>query len=290
VKKLFLLGLILSVSCDRGDPAESAPILRFTAIPDDNTTELKQKFGPFAEFLSQELGLNVEYLPTSSYAASVEAFKNGDVHLAWFGGLTGVQARAAVTGATAIAQGKIDPIYRSYFIANQQSGLKPSRSFPMGLKGKSFTFGSPSSTSGRLMPEHFIRENTGNSPQEFFGGPMQFSGSHDKTALLVQAGTFDAGVLSYKTYEKLVENGKLNPTQCFILWTTPHYPDYNWTAHPNLETQFGKGTTSAIQTALLKLEDTNLLNAILRPEGLIPASNADFMPVQKLALNLGFLR
>ena len=290
MKRMLLLGLFLSVSCGCGASVETTPTLYFTAIPDDNTTELKQKFGPFADYLAQELGVAVKYLPTSNYAASVESFKNGDVLLAWFGGLTGVQARAAVPGSTAIAQGKVDLIYRSYFIANQQSGLKPSRTFPLGLKNKSFTFGSPSSTSGRLMPEHFIRKNTGQSPQEFFGGPLQFSGSHDKTALLVQSGSFDAGVLSFKTYEKLIEQGKLNPKECFILWTTPHYPDYNWTAHPNLETQLGEGTTQAVQAALLQLKDPDLLRAILRPEGLIPASNSDFMPIEELALALGFLR
>jgi phosphonate transport system substrate-binding protein len=34
------------------------------------------------------------------------------------------------------------------------------RTFPQGIAGKSFTFGSKSSTSGRLMPEFFIREAT----------------------------------------------------------------------------------------------------------------------------------
>ena len=56
MKIMLLLGLILSISCDRRTPEEFSPILRFTAIPDDNTTELKQKFGPFAEYLSLELG------------------------------------------------------------------------------------------------------------------------------------------------------------------------------------------------------------------------------------------
>jgi len=163
----FLLVVAVSAGlfgCAEG--GEEARILRFTAIPATNTTDLAAKFQPLAMHLAEELGVTVEYVPTQDYAASVEAFINGDVHLAWFGGLTGVRARKAVEGARAIAQGRVDPEYRSYFIAHAAAGIAPGDSFPAALAGKKFTFGSMGSTSGRLMPEHFIRTNTGKSPQE----------------------------------------------------------------------------------------------------------------------------
>lgn len=287
----LFLGLALLASCgDAPTEASGDPVLRFSAIPDDNSTELKLKFDKVAAYLGEQLGVEVEYVPSSDYGASVQAFKNGDIHLAWFGGLTGVQARAAVEGATAIAQGVVDPAYKSYFIANVDSGLTPSDAFPMDLAGKKFTFGSERSTSGRLMPEHFIRENTGKSPEEFLGSAMQFSGSHDKTATLVEAGTFDAGVLSYKTYDKMVANGSIDPAVCQIIWTTPTYPDYNWTAHPALDEVYGAGTIERLKTALLEMNDPELLDAVLRPEGLIPAVNSDFAVVEELAGSLGFLQ
>ena len=130
-------------------------VLRFSAIPDQNKTELKEKFDKIADYLEKELGVKVEYVPSSDYKASVEAFSQGDIQLAWFGGLTGVQARDKVEGAHAIAQGAADPEYFSYFIAHKDSGLEKSDEFPSGIAGKSFTFGSESSTSGRLMPEYF---------------------------------------------------------------------------------------------------------------------------------------
>ncbi len=269
--------------------ASEAERLVFTAIPDENTTELREKFDPVAAYLSEKLGVEVTYQPTSSYSASVEAFKNGDVQLAWFGGLTGVQARAVVSGAHAIAQGVVDPEYKSYFIANASTGLERSDAFP-DLAGKKFTFGSEQSTSGRLMPEHFIRENTGQSPEEYFGGPNHYSGAHDATAKLVEAGTFDAGALSYKAYDELVSEGKIDPDVARIVWVTPTYPDYNWTAHPILEERFGAGFTNKVQEALLAMEDPKLLAAMTRPEGLIPAEDADFQRIHDLATDLGFLR
>ena len=149
MKKLLSLALICLSACSKQTEANGTE-LRFSAIPDQNSTELVEKYGQIVESLSAELGVHVTYVPSSDYAASVEAFKSGDVQLAWFGGLTGLRARAAVPGARAIAQGKVDPNYKSYFIAHKDAGLSPAANFPKGLAGKTFTFGSESSTSGRL--------------------------------------------------------------------------------------------------------------------------------------------
>lgn len=283
---LFLPACTVEESTSDGGSTEP---LMFSAIPDDNSTELREKYGLIAAHLSQELGVEVEYVPASDYAASVEAFVNGDVQLAWFGGLTGVQARARVDGAHAIAQGRVDPEYKSYFVAHKDSGIEPGEAFPEGLASVSFTFGSVSSTSGRLMPEHFIREHSGKSLPEFFGSEPSFSGSHDKTAKLVEAGSFQAGVLSYTTYDRMVAEGTLDPELCRIIWTTPTYPDYNWTAHPLLDERYGDGFTARLQTVLTSIDDAELLKAAHRPDGIIEASNDDFQPIHDLAVELGFL-
>lgn len=267
---------------------ESA-VLRFSAIPDQNTTELKEKYAALAAYLSSTLGIEAEFVPATDYAASVEMFKNGDIQLAWFGGLTGVQARAAVPGAQAIAQGKEDPEYFSYFVANAATGLERSDAFPAGIKDLKFTFGSESSTSGRLMPSFFIIENTGSNPEDWFTQPLNFSGSHDKTAKLVESGQFEAGVLSYTTYDKMVADGTLDPAKCRIVWKTPFYADYNFTAHPALETMFGAGFIDKLQAALVAIDDRAILDAFPR-EAIIPAKNGDFDGIVKVATELGFIR
>ncbi|MDA0667135.1 MAG: putative selenate ABC transporter substrate-binding protein [Planctomycetota bacterium] len=287
-----VLAFILALAACGGTEKESnetSSTLYFTAIPDHDSTELEAKFQPVAAYLSEQLGVPVEYVPTADYSASVEMFRNGDVQLAWFGGLSGVQARSTVDGSRAIAQGKSDPEFVSYFVVNGETSVQKSDSFPMGLEGMSFTFGSPQSTSGRLMPEHFIVENTGRSPKDFFGAEAAFSGSHDKTAKLVEAGTFQAGAMNYKTYDLMVAEGQLDAEKCRIAWVTPTYPDYNWTAHPALDQVYGEGFVDKVQTALLNMTDANLLKAIDREEGLILAENKDFDPIVELASKLGFL-
>ncbi len=269
--------------------AKPAQILRFTAIPDQNTTELQEKFKPFGDYLTRQLGVTVEYVPARDYQAAVEMFVNGDVGLAWFGGLTGVQARNRVPGARAIAQGEADPKYYSYFIAHKDTGLTRSDEFPVGIGRLTFTFGSESSTSGRLMPEYFIRKHTGKSPQELFENPVGFSGSHDKTAELVASGQYQVGVINYKVYDQRVEQGKTDPDVVRIIWQTPEYADYNWSVRPDLDEQLGEAFTTRLQQALIGVSDPTLLAALPR-ERLIPASNEEFEGVRKVAQQLGMLR
>jgi len=291
---LLVLSALLGAACQghsgTGVAGESAgrDVLRFTAIPDQTSTELEEKFQPLARFLSEELGVPVEYVPARDYQASVEMFKNGDVDLAWFGGLTGVQARHAVPGAAAIAQGASDPHYFSYFIANRDSGVEPGDDFPTAIAKLHFTFGSPSSTSGRLMPEYFIRQATGESTQEFFEHPVGFSGSHDKTAELVASGRYQAGVLNYRVYDRRVQEGTTDPEVVRVIWKTPTFADYNWTAHPGLR-RFGDDFIERTQRALISIDDPALLSALPR-ESLIAASNDDFEGIREVAEQLNMLR
>ena len=282
-----ILGGLGLVACQPNAPSPAA--LSFTAIPDQNTTELQEKLQPLADHLSQQLGVPVEYLPVRDYQASVELFRNGDVLLAWFGGLTGVQARQAVPGARAIAQGEADPRYFSYFIAHRDTGLRPSEEFPSAIAGLRFTFGAESSTSGRLMPEYYIRQSTGASPEELFPAPVGYSGSHDKTAELVESGQYQAGVLNFKVYDRRVAEGLTDPEVARVIWKTPTYADYNWTAHPLLEETFGEGFTARLQETLVSIDDPALLAALPRTR-LIEASNEDFESIRQVALELGMLR
>jgi phosphonate transport system substrate-binding protein len=272
---------------------DKKPVLKFTGIPNQNTTELAEKYKPLAKYLSEKLGVTCEYVPSADYNASVDAFKNGDVPLVWFGGYTGCQARAAVPGSRAIACGALDLKFKSYFIANKAAGIAKSTEFPMALAGKKFTFGSASSTSGRLMPEYYIRKHTKKSPKEFFGAEPSFSGAHDKTVALVTAGTFDAGCVDFAVFDKLVKEKKIDFDKIAIVWTTPEYADYNFTAHPKLEKDYGAGFTDKLQKVLVEIqgEDKQLLAALDRAEqGLVVCSNETFEDLRKTAVEIKLLR
>ncbi|MFT5679488.1 MAG: phosphonate transport system substrate-binding protein [Myxococcota bacterium] len=284
-----MLSLLLLACTGSPDPVQAPPTLTFSAIPDQNTARLKERFDPVAEHLSEALGVPVEYVPATDYTASVEMFRGGDIQLAWFGGLTGVQARSMVPGAHAIVQGIEDPQYRSYFIAHDSTGLAPGEDFPEAIGGLTFSFGSESSTSGRLMPEHFIRQHTGKAPADFFTVSHSFSGAHDKTAKLVESGQVQAGVLSYTTWDAMVADGRIDTDKARIIWTTPTYADYNFTAHPDLEARYGAGFTDRLAAALIGITDPDLLAAFQR-SGLIAAQDTDYAEIQAVALELDMVR
>ena len=281
-------------ACGGGtQPADEAaapqPTLRFSAIPDQNTTETREKIQPLVDHLASELGVEVVYVPARDYQASVEMFKNGDVQFAWFGGLTGVQARMAVPGARAVAQGESDPAFYTYFIAHKDTGLELSDAFPEAIADLRFTFGSESSTSGRLMPEHFLREATGKGPDAFFSQPVGFSGSHDKTVELVESGQYQVGAVNYTVYDKRVAAGTTDPDTVRVIWKTPPYADYNLTVRPDLDEPFGAGFTARLTAVLTAIDDPALLIALPRNR-LIPAKNEDFEGIRQVALALGMVR
>ncbi len=265
------------------------PVLVISSIPDSKTTNLSEKFQPLVDHLAKELDVKVEFQNSVEYTDSVEKFKTGDFTLVWYGGLTGVRARAAVEGANAIAQGIEDPNYKSYFIANASTGLEKSDEFPLAIKDLTFTFGSNSSTSGFMMPSHFIKENSGKMPDDFFTKPVAFSGAHDKTALQVAQGNFQAGAMNYGTYDSMVAEGKIDPEVCRIIWVTPPYADYNFTAHPKLNEQFGEGFVEKLQAAILSASEEVAKSAVNR-SGFVKAENSDYKGIEDVARALGELR
>ena len=262
--------------------------LVFTAIPDQDTSRLEQRFGKIADYLSEQLGIAVRYIPVKSYSASVQAFKNNEVQLAWFGGLSGVQARLGVPGSVAIAQGAEDPDFISYFIANTSTGLAFSEKFPKGIADKTFTFGSKGSTSGRLMPEFFIRQAFEKSPDDIFKR-VGFSGDHSKTLALVQSGSYEVGAMNFKVWRKEVEAGKVDPTKVQVIWRTPPYPDYNWTIRGDVDKTFGDGFIRKVQQAITDIDDPAILEAFPRAS-FIPADNSMYQPILDTAIEVGIIR
>lgn len=280
--RMLLSLLLLSVSS-----LLSAQTFTFTAIPDQDESRLTERFGRVATYLSQQLDTEVRYIPVKSYPAAVAAFRNDQVQLAWFGGLTGVQARNLVPGSEAIAQGAEDTAFKSYFIAHNSTGLKPGDAFPAAIAGKSFTFGSKGSTSGRLMPEFFIREQLQKSPEQIFSR-VGYSGDHSRTIALVQSGAYDIGVLNYTVWDEELKLGKIDTSKVRVIWTTPTYPDYQWSIRGDVDKKWGAGFKQKVQKVLLEMKDPKLLEAFPR-SAFVPASNSDYEPIEKTAVSLGIM-
>lgn len=285
---ICLAVIFLAANFTTNTPAQAADeTFVFTAIPDQDETRLRSRFEKVAVYLSEKLGVDVKYVPVKSYAAAVTAFRNNQVQLAWFGGLSGVQARRLVSGSQAIAQGVEDQDFVTYFIAHSSTGLGESETFPKQIAGKTFTFGSKGSTSGRLMPEFHIRNQFDKAPDEVFSR-VGFSGDHSKTIALVQSGAFEVGAVNFAVWERELKDGKIDPTKVSVIWRTPTYPDYQWSIRGDVDSRFGPAFIDKVRTALLDLDDPVLLESFPR-SGFIPASNEDYEPIVKVGKDVGIL-
>lgn len=267
--------------------AQTPPTLYFSAIPDDDESKLVARFTKVADYLSKTLGVPVRYVPVKSYPAAVTAFRNDQIQLGWFGGLSGVQARLVVPGSIALAQGDEDLAFVSYFIAHESTGLKPSESFPAAAKGMSFTFGARTSTSGRLMPEYHIRQNTKEAPDAFFSR-VGFSGDHGQTLRVVASGAYQIGALNFTVYDDAVAKGLPEAQTAKVIWKTPPYPDYNWTIRGDADARFGAGFSEKVRAALIGMTDPDLLAAFPRNK-FIRADNDDYAPIEKVGQELKLL-
>ncbi len=264
------------------------------AIPDQDPQKLQRQYSKLGAYLEKELGVPVEYRPVVDYTAAVTGFKVGDLDLVWFGGLTGVQARLQVKGAEAIAQRDVDAKFHSVFIASKNSGLKPIKNTTdfQQLKEHTFTFGSESSTSGRLMPQYFLQQ-AGIKVSDF-KGEVGFSGDHDKTIKLVEAGSYEVGAVNEKIWLKRVAAKEVDLNKVAVIWRSPAYYDYHWLINPQVKQRYGADFISKVQTALLKLdpsvpEHKEILD-LLDANKFIATQNSNYAQIEKVGREIGKIK
>ncbi|MGD1905609.1 MAG: putative selenate ABC transporter substrate-binding protein [Leptolyngbyaceae cyanobacterium] len=297
IKRRFLAGVIcfglVLPACGSPtatDSPETLP-LQVGAIPDQDPEKVQRRYQALADYLSETLEVPVNFQPVTDYTAAVIAFKVGDLDLVWFGGLTGVQARLQVPGAEAIAQRDIDAQFHSVFIANTNSGLEEITSVEglEALKGHSLTFGSEASTSGRLMPQHFLQQ--GGVTLEDFQGEPGFSGNHDATIKLVEAGTYEVGALNEQVWLSRVEDGSVDLERVQVIWRTPAYYDYHWVINPQVSDRYGEDFFKKVQAAFLALDPSvpehQEILELFSAEQFIETENGNYADIEAIGREIG---
>ena len=270
-------------------------ILHIGAIPDQNPEHLNRLYKVLSSELSEQLNVQVRYKPVTNYAAAVTAFRTGDLDLVWFGALTGVQARLQSKGSKVIAQRDIDEKFHSVFIANKKSSIQKINNINdlKTLKDKRFTFGSESSTSGRLMPQYFLNK-AGVQLKDFKGASPGFSGSHDATLMLVQSGSYEAGALSEEVWKRNLERGRVDPSKVFVIWKTPSYHNYHWLAQGNLDKKFKKGFTKDLTNVFLRFNEKSKkqkqILELFSAKKFIISKNENYNQIEKVGRKIGKIK
>ncbi|MDB5731792.1 MAG: putative selenate transporter substrate-binding protein [Variovorax sp.] len=285
MKNPIRLALALSLSFAAFGAFAQATVLRVSAIPDEAPTELQRKFTPLGDYLKKETGLDVQFTPVTDYAAVVEGLATNKIDMAWLGGFTFVQARIRTHGgATPIVQRAEDEVFTSKFIVPTASTARTLAD----LKGKTFAFGAPSSTSGSLMPRYYLLQ-AGIDPEKDFK-TVAFSGAHDATVAFVAASRAEAGVLNASVWEKLSEARNPNAAKVRVLATTPTYHDYNWTVRPGLD----PALTQKLTQAFLKLDPANPAHKeimdLQRASRFVPTKSSNYDGIEAAAKSAGLVK
>jgi len=242
-----------------------------------------RKFKPLGAYLGKELGMAVAWTPVNDYPAAVEGLAGGKIDLAWLGGFTFVQARLRGGNAIPIVQRAEDERFTSRFIVSVKSNARSLQD----LKGRTFAFGSPSSTSGHLMPRYFLLKQ-GIDPDRDFSR-VAFSGAHDATVAFVASRRAEGGVLNTSVWDKLLEKGDPNARAVRVIATTPPYYDYNWTVRGDLDPALVKKLTGAF----LKLDPGNSAHKeildLQRASKFIPTRPENYKGIEEAARAAGLL-
>lgn len=273
----FALLVLPMMACS----AKKEQPLKVGMIPDAGATQVSvEQKAPLQHYLTKALGRPVKLVIPTNYAATVEAIGNGSLDIAYFGGLTYAKAHERY-GAIPLVQRKIDQQFHSLFITRAGSGIKTLQD----LRGKTFCFGDINSTSGHLIPRLVLKE--AGVPAEKALKSFRFTGSHPATAQAVASGACDAGAIDETVFHSLVRQGKISGDTVKVFYTSPPFTDYVWAARKDLP----KADRDAFSKALLALQPgkDDAVLTILRARKYVPASNASYSGVVKVAKELDLL-
>ncbi len=260
-------------------------VLKVTTIPEEAATEQMRKFGPLTKYLERTLSMKVAFTPVSDYPAAVEALVNKQADVVWFGGFTHVQAQLRSGGKIVpIAQREEDTQLRSVFITQTGSGIKTLAD----LKGKQVSFGSPSSTSGHLMPRSFLLQAKIDPDKDF--KRVAYSGAHDAAIASVVGGRVDAAALDITVWRKFVEEKKVDTAKVDVFFTTPPYFNYNWSVHADMPAALRERITKALLDLSVATPEGKEILTLNRATRYIPTKAENYRDLEAAGRSAGLIK
>lgn len=284
ILKVLLSTALTSAMLLSSGLSQAQQVLRVSAIPDEAPTELQRKFKPLGDYLEKKLDMKVEFTPVTDYATSVESLINNKLDMVWFGGFTFIQAKVRSNNQVVpLVQRAEDEKFKSVFITTNKNITKLAD-----LKGKTFAFGSESSTSGHLMPRSYLLAAKINPDTDL--KRIAFSGAHDATVAAVSGGKVDAGALNISVWEKLVAAGKVDTKMVHVFYTTPGYYDYNWSVRADMNPVVRKKLTDAFLALDAKNPADKEILDLQRASKFIPTKAENYAAIEAAARSAGLLK
>ena len=238
---LFILAVAAPVAAAADCP--NGGTVRFGVEPFDTAPKLTPIYQHIGDLIGKKLGCKVEVFVTTNYNAEIEAMRNGKLEIGEFGPLGYVLAhqvaKAQAVAAFANAEGKPDTYWAS-LVTYPSSGIKTVAD----IKGKSFAFSDPASTSGHLFPAYGLRK-AGVDPDKDIRGI--FAGSHTASFEALYNHKVDAGELNSEQLESAKQRGHYKDGDMVFLWKSDPIPTDPITVREDLPEPFKKQVTEILQ-------------------------------------------
>jgi phosphonate transport system substrate-binding protein len=187
-------------------------------VPSGESSVIATASSAIADCLNKMTGLTYTVQTGTSYAAAIEAMGAGKAQVGFLNTFSILIAQAKYGIIPALINlrnyqtndldpdkalgGQLEPFYKAQFITTATSGIKTYAD----LKGKTFCFVDPLSTSGYIVPRIILKAN-GINPDTDFTATVN-AGSHQNVAAAVYKGDCDAGV----TFINVLTDKGLNTT------------------------------------------------------------------------------
>jgi phosphonate transport system substrate-binding protein len=242
-------------------------------------------YRPLAEYLSAKLKRPVELRTVDSWEGLAKSLANGETDLALMGPwgyvLANHQAGAQVI-STILYDGK--PEYFAIMVTHPASGINS----PADLKGRTFAFGDKGSTSGYLIPLHYLMQQ-GITPEKYFSKVVHTS--HQAIETQVTQGVLDAGADYNRNRNAMIEQGLIKAEQSKIIWTSAPLPNDAFAVSSALAGD--KAMIGQLQAALSEIGEALKTQPKLLPAhytGFVSRDNTFYKPIRDAGLATGKLQ
>ena len=172
--------------------AEPPKELRFGLLPAEDPGTMVEQFEGIAKHIGEKMGMKATVRVSESYNALIEAMRSGHLEVVYVGGSQYLKMIDLGMGVEPLVLNKDTSgrtYYKSCIITKPDSGIKTFED----LKGRTFAFVSPTSTSGGVAPTYMLLKN-GINPDKDFKNKI-FAGKHDASFLAVKNNKVDAGAV-----------------------------------------------------------------------------------------------
>lgn len=259
------------------------PVFNVAVVPNENQQAVLSRFQPLADYFRTALGFREVRLHTASdYAGIIEAMRARRVDLAFFG-------PAAYARAFEVTNGNTDPLvieldengtafYHSVIVVRADSPFRTLED----LRGRTFAFVDPNSTSGFVVPNYFLHQQ--GTPAATYFGRTGFAGSHDNGALVVVNGQFDSAAVWWRnennsSFHRMMDRNLIPRDSLRIVWTSPRIPESPWTARKDLP----QAMRDAIRQAMIDMparapeQFRHILDG--KSKGFLASNHDQFQPI-----------